>query len=160
MNFGENTFPLILHSCASGVQSWRMENIVLLECSTFPHFLTFGHTSASKYIAFPIKHIFILLFPQLIPLGLLVLGLTSFKTGRFDEMFDWGITSAEYGIGGGGGNGRDNHMFPPWAREVGGKNNSTQFAKSARRNNFFKKNPYKRPFCNFGFGKIILRTRK
>lgn len=49
---------------------------------------------------------------QILPLGLLVLGLASFKMGRFDEMFDWGIAAA------GEQSTHKRHMLPSWAREV------------------------------------------
>ena len=39
---------------------------------------------------------------QGIPIGLVVLGIVSFKTGRFEEMFDWTTTSSSY------------HYMPRW----------------------------------------------
>lgn len=40
-------------------------------------------------------------------MGLLVLGIVSFKTGHFDEMFDWTSPSSNY------------HYLPSWVRELG-----------------------------------------
>ena len=36
-----------------------------------------------------------------------MLGIVSFKTGRFEEMFDWTTTTSSY------------HYMPPWVREIG-----------------------------------------
>lgn len=43
----------------------------------------------------------------ILPVGLLVLGIVSFKTGHFDEMFDWTSPSSNY------------HYLPSWVRELG-----------------------------------------
>ena len=43
---------------------------------------------------------------QGIPIGLVVLGIVSFKTGRFEEMFDWTTTSSSY------------HYMPRWVSVI------------------------------------------
>ena len=74
-------------------------------------------------------------------------------------MFDWGITSAEYGIGGGGGNGRDNHMFPPWAREVSGKINQLILTRMQGEITILKKTLLK-VFLEFLYWKNISKDTK
>ena len=43
----------------------------------------------------------------MVPISLVVLGILSFKTGHFDEMFDWTTASSSY------------HYMPSWVREAG-----------------------------------------